>query len=115
MVARHLLIHVHGNNFDAVTAALRVARNSSTELGADVSIHIVAQGPLVRQLAKGSPIAPDLAETIHSGQIEVLACRNSMTSAELRPNDLQPGVTTTPSAVAFLAEQQFNGWAYVRL
>lgn len=64
---------------------------------------------MVAQLTIGPETATDLADTTQSGQIGVLACRNSMASAHVSPDDLQPGVTTVPSAVAFLAEQQFNG------
>ena len=114
MSDRHLLIHAYGDTPDALSTALRVARNSTQDLGPEAGIHIVVQGPLVRQLSAGSPFAQEITETRAAGPIDIAACQNSMTSAGVEAADLAATVAVVPSAVAYLAERQWEGWAYVR-
>ena len=112
---KHLLIHAHGNTAELLAAALRSARNTSAALGPDAEIHVVAQGPLVRLLIGGSPLSADVAETLENANIHVHACENSMNGAGVTTTELLQKVRTVPSAVAYLAERQWDGWAYVTI
>ncbi len=114
MTDKHLLIHAYGETPDALSTALRVARNSAKELGPHVGIHIIVQGPGVEQLTADSSFAQEIRETAASDSIEVAACSNSMAAVGVDKSDLADSVESVPSAVAYLAERQWEGWAYVR-
>jgi intracellular sulfur oxidation DsrE/DsrF family protein len=112
---RELLIHVSGSATETLTAALRSAKNAAHTLtDDDVFIHVVVQGPLVRHLTADATGADDVTATL-GPNLHVYACQNSMNSANVTGTDLLPGVTTVPSAVAYLAEKQWDGAAYVTL
>jgi intracellular sulfur oxidation DsrE/DsrF family protein len=114
---RELLIHVSGSAPETLTAALRSAKNAAHAFtGEHVPIHVVVQGPLVRHLTANSPGADDVTATLGPNlHVHVHACQNSMNSANVTGTDLLPGVTTVPSAVAYLAEKKWDGAAYVTL
>jgi intracellular sulfur oxidation DsrE/DsrF family protein len=113
--AQGLLIHAYGaEDSDALATALRAARGSRKELGPGPEIQIIVQGPAVRLLTVGSTYAEELDSTSQDSTIEIFACQNSMRSAEVDQADLLPVSGSVPSAVAHLAQQQWNGWAYVR-
>ncbi len=112
---RELLIHASGSAPEILTAALRSARNAAHAFtDENVSIHVVVQGPLVRHLTADSPGAVDVTATL-GPNLQVHACENSMKSANVTGGDLLPGVNTVPSAVAYLAQRQWDGAAYVTL
>jgi uncharacterized protein len=112
---RGLLIHAYGTeNSEALSAALRAARASREGLGPEVKIQIIVQGPAVRLVTVGSSYAEEIASTSKASSIGVYACQNSMKSAVVNEADLLPQSGSVPSAVAYLAQKQWNGWAYVR-
>lgn len=111
--ARHVLVHAFGDQPDSLTTALRVARQAVFELEPNTTFQIVVQGPLVRLLASGSELADDIGSTI-SDTVTVIACRNSMDRAGLSESELLTGLDTVPSAGAYLAARQWDGWAYLR-
>jgi hypothetical protein len=112
---RELLIHASGSAPETLTAALRSARNAAHAFaGETVSIRVVVQGPLVRHLTANSPGADDITAAL-GPNLHVHACENSMHSANVTGGDLLPGVSTVPSAVAYLAQKQWDGAAYVTL
>jgi intracellular sulfur oxidation DsrE/DsrF family protein len=115
MIDRQLLIHALGDTPAVVAAALRSARNAVAELGSGDSVHVVVQGPAVRELADGGTLADELEAALLEPRVVVLACQNSLRSADLTSSELRPGVQTVPSAVAYLAERQWQGAAYVRI
>lgn len=110
---RHVLIHAHGEDAASLATALRVARQAALELEAGTRFHVVVQGPLVRHLVPGSDLAEEVDSTV-SGTVRVVACRNSMERAGVGERDLLPMVGTVPSAGAYLAARQWDGWAYLR-
>ncbi|WP_206477454.1 DsrE family protein [Microbacterium sp. KRD172] len=114
MADKHLLIHAYGADPEVLSTAFRVARNSARELGSGVGIHIVVQGPAVEQLTAGSSYADEIAEVATSRAIEVTACSNSMATIGVDKSELHKSVGSVPSAVAYVAQKQWEGWAYVR-
>jgi hypothetical protein len=113
MAARDVLVHANGEDETALRTALRVVRQAAEELPAGTRFHVIVQGPLVAQLTVGSDFTNDLATTV-SDTVEVAACRNSLQRAGIDPGSLQPVVTSVPSAGAYLAARQWDGWAYLR-
>jgi len=118
MSTRHLLLHAYGDpHSSAVVTAIRAAHNARAAFPEpeNVTIHIVVQGGAVQQLLP-QPGDPDNFSAITAdGTTEILACENSLHGSNLTPSDLADGVTTTPAAVAYLAQKQWDGWAYIRL
>ncbi|OMH34304.1 DsrE family protein [Tersicoccus sp. Bi-70] len=110
-----LLLHVFGGDPAAVTAGVRVALNARRDLRDDAVIELVVQGGAVRGLLADSEPAASLAPLDDDAGITVLACENSMRSADLDAARLRDGVETVPAAVGHLARRQWDGWAYVRL
>jgi intracellular sulfur oxidation DsrE/DsrF family protein len=112
---RRLIVHAYGAaDSDALTTALRVARHSAQGLGEEVEIRIVVQGAAVKLLTRGTSYGEELATTAASGPIEVLACENSMKSASVDPGEMLPLIGSVPSAVTYIAQQQWDGAAYAR-
>ena len=115
MTNQHLLIHAYGLDPEQLLATtLRVTRNAHTQLGTRARLHLVVQGPAVKLLTLGSVHRTEIEEILALPEVEILACENSMSSANITDSDLLTGIQTVPSAVAYLAEKQWEGWAYVR-
>jgi intracellular sulfur oxidation DsrE/DsrF family protein len=114
-MTRRLIVHAYGAaDPDTLTTALRVARHSAQGLGKDVEIQIVVQGSAVRLLTKDTTYGEELATTAASGPIKVIACENSMKSASVDPGEMLPLIGSVPSAVTYIAQQQWDGAAYAR-
>lgn len=114
-MARKLLLHVLGPGLDSMEGPLRVAQNARTALGPDVVVEIVVQGALVRLLGRDATGSAEITDLLDKGDaFKVLACANSMASVQMTEKDLLGGVGIVPSAVAYLAQEQFDGAAYVR-
>lgn len=111
---KHLLIHAYGETSEALSVALRTARNAAHEFGPEVGIHIIVQGPGVEHLTAESGFAREIRETVASDSIEVAACSNSLAAVGVDTSQLSDAVGSVPSAVAYLAQKQWEGWAYVR-
>ena len=110
---RHVLIHANGEDAASLATALRVARQAALELEAGTRFHVVVQGALVRRLTVGGEAADDVNGTV-SDTVSVAACRNSMDRVGVSEGELLPAVGTVPSAGAYLAACQWDGWAYLR-
>lgn len=109
-----LLIHAAGHlDQDAVQAVLRSATNARTALPPGTAIEVIVQGAGVAMLTAGSPAAESLNQA-QGLEIGILACGNSMRSAGLHTENLISGIGVVPAAVAYLAERQWAGWAYIR-
>ncbi len=112
---RGLMAHAAGPLTDgALAGVLRSGRNAVEALGPGFPVEAVVQGPGVALLAEGSESAADVAAAVASG-VRVLACGNSLRSADVPAESLLPGVGVVPAAIAHLAQRQWDGWAYVRL
>lgn len=98
----------------SLEGVLRSSRNAVEALGAEVPVEAVIQGPGVALLGAGSESGGAVTEAIAAG-IRVLACGNSLRSAGIEAEELLPGVSVVPAAIAHLARRQWQGWAYVRL
>ncbi len=89
-------------------------RNLQAGLAPDTSeIELVAYGPGVSFLAKGSSAAPQIAELL-AKHIRFVACQNAMRAHHLTPDDLLPGVEMVPSGLVEVVKKQEQGWTYVK-
>lgn len=67
--------------------------------------------PLV--VAKESNVALEVASLLKRGVI-FAACENTMQKKGISKEDLLPGITTVPSAIAEFILKQEEGWIYVK-
>jgi intracellular sulfur oxidation DsrE/DsrF family protein len=117
MEASKAILHLAGPGqkpFPDLAAAIRVARNARAELHG-VRLELVVQGPAVAQLAADAPNAAEASALTVEDGMAVTACRNSLRSAGIDEASLVAGIAVVPAAVAHLAQQQFNGAAYIRI
>ena len=115
---KHVVVHCDGPDaVSVIEIGLRAATNLVRSLGPDAAIDLVVIGPAVVYLVTGSGYDGRVAELSTEGgtAVQIIACRNSMQSAGVRSNELVAGVRTTACGVAYLAERQWEGWAYLRL
>ncbi|SEB80724.1 Intracellular sulfur oxidation protein, DsrE/DsrF family [Paramicrobacterium humi] len=106
---RILALHVTGAaDSDVLDRGVRSAVNFR-ELDANAEVVIVVQGAVVTRLLR-----PATVPALPSGT-RLIACENSLAGNDIRPEDLPPGVETTPAAVAYLARLQWAGAAYIRV
>ena len=113
MNATGLLLHVSGAEAAQIQAGIRTALNARAQLP-QVVVELVLQGACVSFLEAGSVLEPELS-ALAGGLVRVLACANSLRSAEMEATQLHDGVGIVPAAVAHLATRQLEGWAYVRV
>ena len=79
---------------------------------ATVKVVFHSQGlPLV--VAKESHVALEVASLLKRGVI-FAACENTMERKGISKEDLLPGITTVPSAIAEFVLKQEEGWTYVK-
>ncbi|UIJ33747.1 DsrE family protein [Allobranchiibius sp. GilTou73] len=97
-----------------LAAGLLSATNMRRELGQETVIEIVVQGAAVRHLCNDSDLSSTIKKTLLHG-CTVAACGNSLRAQNLDPQLLIDGINVVPSAVAYVAQRQWRGAAYVRL
>lgn len=94
--------------------ALNNARNVQQDVGAgNVDIEIVAYGPGIGMLKKGSAVAQRIDEATLSG-VKVVACENTMHGQKLAKPDMLEGIGYVPAGVTEIMKRQQEGWSYVR-
>ena len=89
-------------------------RNMIRGFGAEpVETELVAYGPGLAFLKKGSTVQADIASLVEK-HARFVACENSMRMQHVTAADLAPGVGTVPSGVIELVTKQEAGWAYIK-
>lgn len=77
-------------------------------------VEVLIYGPAISTLAKGSPVADQIAALQQKG-VHFVACQNAMRAHNIAAADLLPGVTSVPVAVVELVTKQEAGWAYIKV
>jgi intracellular sulfur oxidation DsrE/DsrF family protein len=77
-------------------------------------VEVLSYGAAIPILAKGSPVAKEIADLQKFG-VHFVACRNAMRAHNISEADLLPGVTSVPSGVVELVRKQEAGYAYVKV
>lgn len=124
--SRCLIVHVPQDDPKAWKQAINIANNIPKQLGADsVMVEVVAQGPGLKLLTKGSPESERiqglalLSENTLGGGTKFSACAATMAGIKKRTGkepDLLEGVgIVRPGAVARIMELQEKGCSYVRI
>lgn len=76
-------------------------------------VEVLSYGPSIPILAKGSPVAKEIADLEKQG-VHFVACGNAMRAHHIAEADLLPGVTSVPSGVVELVRKQEAGYIYVK-
>ena len=109
-----VVIQVSDNDPAKWNLVLNNAKNLQTDLGtSNVDIEIVAYGPGLAMLKKGSAVATRVDEAVVSGA-KVVACENTMRGAKLTKPDMLNDIGYVPAGVVELMQRQQQGWAYLR-
>lgn len=100
-----------------LTVALLTARQMFEGVGdyhAD-QVTIVACGPAVKGLFKGSGVEADIEQTAEMGDVRVVACGITLEQMERDPSELASGVEAVPNGFIELARLQALGYDAVVL
>lgn len=109
-----VVLQVSDNDPAKWNLALNNARNIQQDLGRDkVEVEIVAYGPGLNMLKSESPVAPRLAQAL-DGNVQLLACENTMRNTKVTKEDLYGGIGFVPAGVVHIMKRQKEGWAYIR-
>jgi intracellular sulfur oxidation DsrE/DsrF family protein len=121
-----LIIHVPQEDAKAFKQAINIANNLPKQLGADaVRVEIVAQGPGLKLLTKGSPETERIkslaamGDQTMGGGTTFSACAATMAGIKKKTGKepvLIEGVgVTSPGAVARILELDKEGCTYIRI
>jgi intracellular sulfur oxidation DsrE/DsrF family protein len=124
--AQCLMVHVPQADEKAFKQAINIANNLPKQLGADsVRVEIIAQGPGLKLLTKGSPEAKRIqslavsSEETMGGGTKFSACAATIAGIKKKTGkepELLPGVgVVKPGAVARILELHKEGCAYIRI
>ena len=110
---RKLIMQLDSDNPKKMNLVLNNALNTQKYYGNDnVKIAIVAYGPGLHAVLKGSPVTDRVASAVYM-HIEFLACHNTLEGMHKTAADLLPGVSVTQAGVPALVERQLKGWIYI--
>jgi uncharacterized protein len=108
---RKIALQLTESDAKRVNAIFHNAINLQKFYGQDnVKVAIVAYGPGVRALLKGSAPAPDRVQALQDYGVEFVACGNTLTTIGKAEADLLPGVPMVTAGLADLVERQLKGW-----
>ena len=114
----YIVVHVDRNDALTQKLVLKNVANVVKHYGKDkVKIEVVAYGPGLQLLVKGTPNA-DLVRTMaQEDNIRFSACNNTINAIIAKTGeapDLIDGVIVVPSGVARITELEEDGYTYVR-
>ena len=109
-----VVIQVSDNDPSKWNLALNNAKNLQADLGAaNVEVEIVAYGPGLAMLKKGSAVATRVDEAVVSGT-KVLACENTMRNQKVEKAEMIHDIGYVGAGVVEIMQKQQQGWAYLR-
>jgi intracellular sulfur oxidation DsrE/DsrF family protein len=89
-------------------------RNLVAGLGEDtVDVEVVAFGPGLSLVVKGSPLEAEL-QALEGKHVKFVACQNAMRARKVTADDLQAGVGQVPAGIIEVVTKQEQGWTYVK-
>lgn len=113
---RGIVLHVAYDEPERILKAMHSARNALNVLGTDVVIDIIAQGGSVTGAAKSAAAADEIATMLNElPSVTIHLCGMAVEGTGTNESDLIDGVRIAPTATAFAAQRQFEGYAYVRV
>ncbi len=115
--AHNMVIQLSEDNEKVANLALNNAVNVQQELGIDeINIEIVAFGPGLKMLIKGSPVAQRIKD-LAVQNISFAACGNTAKKMEKDTGakvELTEGAHMVPAGIVRILELQERGYGYIR-
>lgn len=122
---RCLVVHVPQASPASFKQAINIMNNIPKQLGPDnVRVELVAQGPGLKLLTKGSPEAKRIESVIVQGEatmgggVQFSACGTTMAGIKKRTGKepvLLKGVKVVPGGVVRVMELEEQGCSYIRI
>lgn len=113
----NMVIQLSEDNEKVANLALNNAVNVQKELGIDeINIEVVAYGPGLKMLIKGSPVAQRIKD-LSVQNISFAACGNTAKKMEKDTGtkvELTEGAHMVPAGVVRILELEKNGYGYIR-
>jgi intracellular sulfur oxidation DsrE/DsrF family protein len=113
-----LVLHVTQEDPEIFKQVLNMANNVPKQVGVDnIKIEIVAQGPGLKLLTKGSPETERIASLVPYGNVQYSACGETMAAIKRKTGkepELLPDVVTVSGGVVRVMDLQKEGYAYIR-
>lgn len=81
--------------------------------GNNFQAEVVAHGPGISFLAKGSTVAKEV-ESLAAKGIVFMACESTMEQKHIKRSELLRGVSTVPMGIAEIVLKQEQGWSYIK-
>lgn len=122
---RCLVVHVPQSSPTSFKQAINIMNNIPKQLGPDnVRIELVAQGPGLSLLTKGSPETARIKSVIVQGEatldggVQFSACGTTIAGIKKRTGkapELLEGIKVVPGGVVRVMELQEQGCSYIRI
>lgn len=110
-----VLLEVNSANPASWNLAVNNAAQIMQVVGMDkAQIEVVAWGPGIKMLVKGSPVAEHI-QSLSSYGITFTACGNTMKALHITPNDLVAGATVVPGAIGEIVKRDHEGWTQIKM
>ncbi|MHB1245954.1 MAG: DsrE family protein [Sulfuriferula sp.] len=110
-----VLLEVDSANPASWNLAVNNAAQILQIIGMDkAQVEVLAWGPGIKMLVKGSPVAEHVQSLAAYG-ISFNACGNTMKSLHLTSKDLVDGATVVPGAIAEIVKRDHEGWTQIRM
>lgn len=98
---------------EQLAGAFRIGSNATRDLPENTPVEVFIQGAGVRLLAQGSSLTEEIRAAVTT--VQIIACANSLRSAELDPSQIVQDIGVVPAAVGHLTRRQWQSWAYIRV
>jgi len=79
---------------------------------AQVKLAVIAYGPGLAAVLKGSPVAPRIA-SLQDLEVDFIACGATLDTMKKTPADLLPNVTVVPNGLPEIVERSLSGWIHL--
>jgi intracellular sulfur oxidation DsrE/DsrF family protein len=113
-VTYRVVIHMDDDRPERQHLALGNVVNLLNDIGdRSVDVEIVVNGPAISSAAAGSPLRDHFA-ALHGRGVRLIACANSMKTADMSKKDMATVFEIVPAGISHLVRRQHEGWAYVR-
>lgn len=110
-----VVVHVNFAETGQQGHGLKNIENVLREVGdAGASVLVVCHGGGIGLVEKARSEHAPMVESLAKRGVKFAACRNTMRSKSIRPEDLLPGVETVASGALEVIRKQHEGYAYYK-
>lgn len=112
---RKIAIEINSADEKIVSGAIATVNNLIKAYGMGyVEIAVVVYGPALNFIKKSDAEITKRFETLGMMDVEIIACRNTMTTYKLKESDLIDGIETVQAGLQEIVEKQLSGWVHLK-